>query len=94
MFSSRRAVKTLFVRGFNAKLQKIDDEPDHDLEAVLTLVLSVTSSLEPEWSLVSERAKAQDMTRDLSWAGSARARFGNGFPSRRGIATTYSEAPW
>ena len=58
----------LFVRGFNAKLQKIDDEPDHDLETVLTLELRVTSSLEPEWSLVSERAKAQDMTRDLSWA--------------------------
>ena len=73
VFSSRRAVKTLdsyglFVRGFNAKLQKIDDEPDHDLETVLTLELSVTSSLEPEWSLVSERAKAQDMTRDLRWA--------------------------
>jgi putative ATP-dependent endonuclease of the OLD family len=58
----------LFVRGFSAKLQEIEDEPDHDLEAVLTIELSVTSSLEPEWLLVSERAKAQDMTRDLSWA--------------------------
>ena len=49
----------LLVRGFSAKLQEIEDEPDHDLEAVLTIELNVTSSLEPEWLLVSERAKAR-----------------------------------
>jgi putative ATP-dependent endonuclease of OLD family len=73
-----------FVRGFDPKLRIIEDEPDHDLETVLTVELSVTSSLEPEWSLVSERAKAQDITRDLSWADRVRLA-----PTRIGVAADH-----
>jgi len=57
----------LYVRGFNPKLKKVEEEPDHDLETVLTIQLTVTNSLEAEWSLVSERAKKQDLRRDLGW---------------------------
>ena len=57
----------LYVRGFDPTLQTIEEEPDQGLETVLTVELTVTNSLEPEWSLLSERAKAQDMARDLSW---------------------------
>jgi putative ATP-dependent endonuclease of the OLD family len=73
-----------FVRGFNPKSRRIEDEPDNDLETVLTVELSVTSSLEPEWSLVSERAKAQDTTRDLSWADRVRLA-----PTRIGVAADH-----
>jgi hypothetical protein len=57
----------LYVRGFSPTQKKIEDEPDQDLETVLTLELTVTDNLEPEWSLMSERTKAQDQKRDLSW---------------------------
>jgi predicted ATPase len=57
----------LYVRGFSPTQKKVEDEPDQDLETVLTLELTVTGSLEAEWSLVSERAIAQDQKRDLSW---------------------------
>jgi len=57
----------LYVRGFNSKLKKVEEEPDHDLETVLTIQQTVTNSLEAEWSLVSERAKEQDLRRDLGW---------------------------
>jgi len=57
----------LYLRGFDPTLQTIEEEPDQGLETVLTVELTVTNSLEPEWSLLSERAKAQDMARDLSW---------------------------
>jgi putative ATP-dependent endonuclease of the OLD family len=57
----------LYLRGFDPTLQTIEEEPDQGLETVLTVELTVTNSLEPEWFLLSERAKAQDMVRDLSW---------------------------
>ncbi|MBS1839707.1 MAG: AAA family ATPase [Acidobacteria bacterium] len=62
----------LFVRGFDSKHKKLEEEPDHDLETVLTVELRVTNSLEAEWSLVSERAKTQDLRRDLSWGDRAK----------------------
>jgi putative ATP-dependent endonuclease of OLD family len=57
----------LYVRGFDRKQKRLEEEPDNDLETVLTVELTVTNSLEAEWSLVSERAKAQDLRRDFAW---------------------------
>ncbi len=74
----------LDVRGFNSTLKKMEEEPDLDLETVLTVELTVTNSLEGEWSLVSERAKAQDMVRDLSWADRVRIA-----PTRIGVAADH-----
>lgn len=74
----------LYVRGFNSTLKKMEEEPDLDLETVLTVELTVTNSLEGEWSLVSERAKAQDMVRDLSWADRVRIA-----PTRIGVAADH-----
>lgn len=56
-----------YLRGFSAQSRAIDDEPDHDLETVLTLKLAVATDLEPTWTLVSDRAEAQGLTRNLSW---------------------------
>lgn len=74
----------LYVRGFNSTLNKIEEEPDQDLETVLTVELIVTNSLEAEWSIVSERAKAQDMVRDLNWADRIRIS-----PTRIGVAADH-----
>ncbi len=62
----------LYVRGFDPKLKKLEEEPDHDLETALTVQLTVTNNLEAEWSLVSERAKEQDLRRDLGWGDRAK----------------------
>ena len=74
----------LYVRGFNPKLKEIEEEPDINLETVLTVELTVTNSLEADWSLVSERAKAQDTVRDLSWADRVRIA-----PTRIGVAADH-----
>jgi hypothetical protein len=74
----------LYVRGFDPTLRIIEEEPDQDLETVLTVELTVTNSLEPEWSLLSERAEAQDMTRDLSWTDRVRIA-----PTRIGTAADH-----
>jgi hypothetical protein len=37
------------------------------LETVLCLNMSVGADLEPIWALVSDRAKAQNATRNLAW---------------------------
>ena len=58
----------MYVRGFDAETGNIEDEPETDLETVLTLKLTVASDLEPQWSLVSARAEGQGLARDLSWA--------------------------
>ena len=58
----------LYVRGFNARSGEIEDEPESEAETVLTLRLTVSSDLEPFWSLVSDRAEAQDQTRNLNWS--------------------------
>jgi putative ATP-dependent endonuclease of the OLD family len=46
----------LYLRGFNAATGEIAPEPDAAMETVLTVQLLVESDLEPQWSLVSERA--------------------------------------
>jgi putative ATP-dependent endonuclease of OLD family len=57
----------MYVRGFDARSGKIEDEPEREAETVLTVRLIVGSDLEPSWSLVSDRAEAQGQTRNLSW---------------------------
>lgn len=57
----------MFVRGFDPATGKIEDEPERDAETVLSLRLTVASDLEPSWTLVSERAEAQGLGRNLSW---------------------------
>jgi putative ATP-dependent endonuclease of the OLD family len=57
----------LFLRAFDPETGEIEDEPEKELEVVLTLNLTVESDLEPSWSLVSDRAKAQNVFRNLSW---------------------------
>jgi putative ATP-dependent endonuclease of the OLD family len=58
----------LCLRGFDPQTGDVEDEPEKELETVLTLNLTVQSDLEPSWTLISDRAKAQNATRNLSWA--------------------------
>ncbi len=58
----------LFLRGFNAATGEVEDEPAKELETVLTLNLAVAGDLEPVWTMVSDRAKEQNVTRNLTWA--------------------------
>ncbi len=57
----------MYLRGFDLS-SGVEDEPRDDAETVLTLQLTVTSDLEPSWSLVSERAQAQGQSRNLNWS--------------------------
>ncbi len=57
----------LYLRGFKKEDGSIEDEPSEDLETVLTARLEIGDDLEPHWSLVSERAEAQDTSRFFSW---------------------------
>lgn len=74
----------MYVRGFDRESGKIEDEPEKDLETVLTVRLTVGSDLEPLWSLVSERAEAQGQTRSLGWADRVRLA-----PTRIGVMADY-----
>jgi hypothetical protein len=74
----------MYVRGFDTRSGKIEDEPENDAETVLTLRLTVASDLEPSWSLVSERAEAQGQTRNLSWGDRVRLA-----PTRIGVMAGY-----
>lgn len=57
----------LFLRGFDTATGGVADEPGNGLETVLTLNVLVESDLEPIWSLFSERAAAQNSTKNLRW---------------------------
>lgn len=57
----------MYVRGFDPESHKIEDEPEKEAETVLSLRLTVASDLEPDWKLVSERAEAQGLARNLNW---------------------------
>ena len=56
-----------YVRSFDAATGVIDDEPEAGKETVLTIELSVGSDLDPVWTLVSDRARAQGLSRNLTW---------------------------
>jgi putative ATP-dependent endonuclease of the OLD family len=73
-----------YLRGFDARTGGIEDEPDASTETVMTVKLTVSSDLEPSWSLVSERAEIQGLTRNLSWGDRARIA-----PTRLGIMADY-----
>jgi putative ATP-dependent endonuclease of OLD family len=73
-----------YLRGFDVLSETIEDEPERELETVLSLKLTVASDLEPSWSLVSDRAEAQDLTRNFSWADRVRLA-----PTRIGAIADY-----
>jgi hypothetical protein len=56
-----------YLRGWNAATNSIVDEPEVELEDVLTLRLTVGADLEGQWTLFSERTEDRD-PRDLSLA--------------------------
>ena len=58
----------MYHRGWKPDTSTVEPEPGVGLEPVLTIILTVGADLEPNWRLFSERADAQDMSRDLSWA--------------------------
>jgi uncharacterized protein DUF2813 len=57
----------MFLRGFEAAMGNVEDEPDAHLETVVTLTLSVGADLDPQWTLESDRARAAGITRNLTW---------------------------
>ena len=74
----------MYLRGFDSTTGCIEDEPGNDIETVLTLRLTIGSDLDPSWSLVSERAEAQDQSRNLSWDDRVRLA-----PTRIGATSAY-----
>ena len=74
----------MYVRGFDAQSGTIEDEPEKDAETVLTVRLTVANDLEPSWTLVSERAEAQGLARNLSWGDRVRLA-----PTRIGAMADY-----
>lgn len=58
----------LYLRGYDEASQKLEDEPGRGLETVICLNLKVESDLEPTWSLLSDRAEAAGLSRNLAWA--------------------------
>ena len=75
----------LFLRGFDAGKGTVEDEPEKELEPVLCLNLTVGSDLEPAWSLISDRALAQNVTRNLTWGDRVRLA-----PTRIGALTDFN----
>ena len=74
----------IFLRAFDKVSGDIEDEPEKELETVLTINLTVTSDLNPTWTLVSERSKSQDREQDLRWKDRAVLA-----PARIGIGADY-----
>lgn len=56
-----------FLRGYRADSGIVEDEPQVDSEVVLCINLTVTSDLEPSWTLISDRAAQQGITKTLAW---------------------------
>lgn len=75
----------MYLRGFDPATGTIEDEPERSAETVLTLSLKVTSDLEPAWALISDRATAQDQSRNLNWADRVRLA-----PTRIGAVAEYN----
>lgn len=69
-----------YLRGFDSKNKNIEDEPRRGLETILSVNLSVGADLDPVWSLLSDRAQARGLSRNLNWADRVRlspTRIGN-----------------
>lgn len=56
-----------YLRGFDLLTGEIYDEPEKNLDTVLTLRLTIESDLEPQWSLISERAESLGQQRSINW---------------------------
>ncbi len=74
----------MYLRGFNLATGVGEDEPGDGLETVLSMRLTVQSDLEPTWSLVSDRAAEQGLSRNLVWADRIKIA-----PARIGVAADY-----
>jgi len=61
-----------FVRSFDASKLVVEDEPEAGKETVLTVELKVGSDLDPVWTLVSDRATAGGLSRNLTWGDRSR----------------------
>jgi putative ATP-dependent endonuclease of the OLD family len=69
-----------YLRGYDADLGMIEDEPLAGSETILTLELIVEADLEPQWRLYSERMADSDRRKALAWkdrVAMAPARLGN-----------------
>lgn len=75
----------LYLRGYNSANQTVEDEPEVGLEPVLCLNLTVNADLEPVWSLISDRALGQNVSRNLAWTDRARLA-----PTRIGALSDYN----
>lgn len=75
----------LYLHGFNLKTGEISEEPEIDLETVLTVRLTIEGDLEPNWTLVSDRANTQSQSRNLNWSDRIRLA-----PTRLGTITEYN----
>ncbi|MDQ8145431.1 MAG: AAA family ATPase [Gemmatimonadota bacterium] len=56
-----------YVRGFDTDTRTLADEPGVGLETVLTLQLLVDDSLDPGWTLYSDRASSLGHSRGIPW---------------------------
>ncbi len=74
----------MYLRSFDAETRDFDDEPESEAETVITIRMTVGSDLEPSWSLISERAEAQGLTRNLTWGDRVRLA-----PTRIGTVAQY-----
>jgi putative ATP-dependent endonuclease of the OLD family len=74
----------VYIRGFDSQSGEIEDEPDRNLESVITVRITITSDLEPSWSLVSDRAHAMGLERNLNWNDRVRLS-----PTRIGMMADY-----
>jgi putative ATP-dependent endonuclease of OLD family len=62
----------LYLRGYNPQTRAIEDEPEANVETVLTVNMTAGSDLDPVWTLVSARAEAPGKSRYLTWGDRAR----------------------
>jgi predicted ATPase len=77
-----------FLRAFNKVDNQIYDEPQTDMETVLTIKMLVDSDLEPDWRLYSARAETAGIERRLPWKHRELIS-----PSKLG-ATSYGNLAW
>ena len=75
----------VFLRGLHRTEKRIEDEIGSGLESVLCVRLEVEGDLEPQWSLYSERAVDQGVTRNLRWGDRVRLA-----PTRIGLSSDYN----
>jgi len=74
-----------FLRGYRNGV--IEDEPAAGAEIVLSVTLTVSGDLEPNWSLTSDRAAQQGLTKMFGWADRLRLA-----PTRIGAVADYNLA--